>query len=169
MSEEGNAIYWIEKLGLQKHPEGGYYKENYKSDEYYQSTYLPQRYGGDRSFSTGIYFLITSDDFSSLHKIASDEMWHFYSGSPLTIYAFNDNHYFEIQLGSNFDAGQVFQAVVPAGYWFGSRTQEPNSYSLVGCTVAPGFDFDDFELAKRTSLQKSFPQHKKLIEQLTRS
>ena len=163
------ASYWIKKLKMEKHPEGGYYKETYRCNEIYKEAHLPLKYKSDRSFSTGIYFLLESNNFSSLHRIASDEMWHFYTGSSLTVYAFNNNDYFEIKLGGDLEGGQVFQAVVPGGYWFGAKVNTANSFALVGCTVAPGFEFEDFELGKKDTLIQSYPQHKKLITELTRS
>jgi predicted cupin superfamily sugar epimerase len=105
-------------------------------------------------------------NFSAFHRICSDEMWHFYAEGPLLIDVIDeDGHHSEIQLGSNPEAGEVLQAVVKAGCWFASREK---SFALVGCTVTPGFDFQDFELGKRAELTQSYPQHRELIEQLTR-
>ncbi|UZR94908.1 cupin domain-containing protein [Chondrinema litorale] len=169
MPKKKTATYWIDQLNMERHPEGGYYKETYRCNELYKEAHLPLKYKSDRVFSTGIYFLLESNDFSSLHRITSDEMWHFYAGSSLTVYAFNQHDYFEIKLGSDFEKGQVFQAVVPGGYWFGAKVNEANSYALVGCTVAPGFDFEDFELAKQADLLQEYPQYKKVITKLTRT
>lgn len=166
---EKNAEYWIENLNMQRHPEGGYFVQTYKASHMLNRSALPLRYSGDRSISTTIYFLLTSDNFSSLHWLASDEMWHFYTGSPLTVYMISpEGERSELQLGSNFDEGQKFQGMVPAGYWFGSKVNAKNSYALVGCTVSPGFEFEDFKLADRRVLSEQFPQHKELIEMLTR-
>lgn len=163
-----SANYWIDKLNLTKHPEGGYFKEIYRSAESVDGDALPQRFGGARSFGTSIYFLLNSNEFSALHRIASDEIWHFYAGSPLTIYAINPNGVLShIFLGNDFDSGEMFQAVVPAGSWFGANVQTPASFALVGCTVAPGFDFADFEMGNRKNLLTRFPQHKNIIEMLT--
>ncbi|MEQ8997433.1 MAG: cupin domain-containing protein [Coleofasciculus sp. B1-GNL1-01] len=163
-----NAEYWIEKLGLQKHPERGYYKETYLSDEQIAHESLPKRFSGRRNFSTAIYFLLAGTDFSALHRIKSDELWHFHTGSSLTIHIIEQSgNYSSIKLGENFDQGEVFQAVVKAGDWFGATVNDPQSYSLVGCTVAPGFDFNDFELGKREDLIKRYPQHQSLIEKMT--
>jgi uncharacterized protein len=164
-----NAGYWIEKLGLQKHPEGGYYKETYRSNEEIAHDSLPKRFSGCRNFSTAIYFLLVGTDFSALHRIKSDELWHFYAGSSLTIHVIEESgKYRPIKLGENFDEGEVFQAVVKAGDWFGATVNDPESYSLVGCTVAPGFDFNDFELGKGEDLIKCYPQYQSLIEKMTR-
>ena len=162
------ATYWIEKLHLQAHPEGGYFAETYRSSEQVQAAHLPERYGGKRSFSTGIYFLLEYPEFSALHRIKSDEMWHFYAGNTLLVYVIEPDGKLEIiRLGRNPEAGEQFQAVVKAGCWFGSRPEKKNTYSLVGCTVAPGFDFADFEMAERKELLRQFPQHQSVIELLT--
>jgi predicted cupin superfamily sugar epimerase len=162
------ASYWIDKLHMQPHPEGGYYAETYCSNETIKGEHLPGRYGGIRSFATAIYFLVEGGTFSALHRIKSDELWHFYTGSRLTVYAIAPGGNMQIiHLGSNPEAGEVFQAVVKAGCWFGSTVENPESYALVGCTVAPGFDFADFELANSGELLKQYPQHRKVIEALT--
>jgi predicted cupin superfamily sugar epimerase len=134
---------------------------------------LPQSalsgHGGDRSASTAIYFLLAGDQFSAFHRIRSDELWHFYSGSGLIVHVITPaGEYQQLLLGSGQD--EQFQAVVPAGCWFGSSLRHPasGSYALAGCTVAPGFDFDDFEMAKREELIAQYPQHRGVIERLTR-
>ncbi len=163
-----NSQYWIDKLQLLPHPEGGYYAETYRSSESVQGTHLPERYGGSRSFSTAIYFLVEGGKFSALHRIKSDELWHFYSGSRLTVHVIDPQGQLQtIHLGNNPEAGEVFQAVVKAGCWFGSLVDQPGTYALVGCTVAPGFDFADFELAYHEELLGLYPQHKSVIELLT--
>ena len=165
-----NAEKWKLHLSLEKHPEGGFFAQTYKASESISKGALPERYDGDRSFSTGIYFMVESGNFSALHRIKSDEMWHFYDGSPLTIHVIDDNgEYAPILLGRNVDNGEVPQAVVKAGHVFGaSIVGNPDSYSLVGCTVAPGFDFKDFELLPRAALIEKYPQHEALIKKLTR-
>jgi uncharacterized protein len=168
-SIQQNAEYFIEKLGMHQHPEGGWFKETYRSNETISSKHLPHRFGGDRSFCTGIYFLLKGNEFSSFHRIKSDEMWHFYYGGPLNVYVITESGESEIiHLGNNVEAGEVFQAVVKAGCWFASHPVDENSFSLVGCTVAPGFDFADFELAKGEELIKQFPQHATLIKRFCR-
>lgn len=159
----------INTLGLQPHPEGGWYRESYRSTEIIPGKGLPGRFGGPRSFATAIYFLLDSESFSALHRIKSDEQWHFYSGSALTIHLIHDDGRYElIKLGQNLERGENFQAVVPHGCWFGATVDTPESYALVGCSVSPGFDFKDFEMAQRKSLKKNFPQHAELIDRLTR-
>lgn len=154
------TIELINELGLQKHPEGGYYKETYRSKN---------KLGNNRSVSTAIYFLLENGNFSAFHKIKSDELWHFYSGDCLEVIEIKDNGtVIRTLIGNNIDAGEQFQYCVKANTWFASRVKSGGAYSLVGCTVAPGFDFRDFELAKRIELVKQFPQHKNLIYELTR-
>ncbi|WP_190811649.1 cupin domain-containing protein [Flagellimonas sp. S3867] len=161
--------FLIEKFDLSPHPEGGYFKETYRSAEEIEETALPNDYKGSRNHSTCIYFLLTSDTFSAFHKISQDEIWHFYSGSPLKLYLISDNGaYSEYIIGNDFSNGQVAQFVVPGGYWFAAKTIKPNSYSFVGCTVAPGFDFADFVLPERQELIDKFPQHEDIITRLTR-
>ena len=168
MPSQKPAQFWIENYQMQKHPEGGYFAETYRSSEKISKSALPKRFSGDRSFSTGIYFLLESHHISALHRIASDEMWHFYAGCPLNIYVLDEDGNLEIiKLGNNPENGEVFQAVVSAGKWFGSKPTEADTYSLVGCTVAPGFDFDDFEMKSKEELLAIFPQHEDLIAMLT--
>jgi uncharacterized protein len=164
-----DAKYWIEKLELVRHPEGGYYRETYRSSLPIPQNALPTGFGGPRLASTAIYFLVDGSSFSALHRIKSDELWHFYAGDPLVVHVIDAaGNYSEILLGDKPEFGQVFQGVVAAGCWFGCRLREQEGCALVGCTVAPGFDFEDFELGKRSELVAEFPQHRELIEQLTR-
>lgn len=163
-----DASYWIHKLKLEPHPEGGFYLQTYKADQVLPREALPQ-FPGPRAVSTAIYFLLEGKNFSAFHRLRSDELWHFYVGGPLVVHVIDEQgRYSEIQLGTDSEAGQVLQAVVKAGCWFASRLRDSNSYALVGCTVAPGFDFEDFELAKRKELIARYPQHEELIKKLTR-
>lgn len=162
--------YWIRKLALERHPEGGFYRETYRSPLTVGSELLPSTFQGERAASTAIYFLLRDDDFSALHRLRSDEMWHFYAGSTLIVHLIDaQGDAREIRLGPDLDAGESLQGVVPAGCWFGACLKNENSFALVGCTVAPGFDFADFELGKRAELVASYPQHRRLIEHLTRN
>jgi predicted cupin superfamily sugar epimerase len=166
---EKSAQYWIERLRLEPHPEGGYFRQTYRSDLTIARNALPERFTGDRVASTAIYFLLEGDNFSAFHRIRSDEVWHFYAGSELIVHVLDgEGTYSSISLGSDPDAGNVFQAVVRAGSWFASHVADWKSFAVVGCTVAPGFDFADFELGKRSELLREYPQHKELIERLTR-
>lgn len=160
---------WIHLLDLQPHPEGGWYREVYRASELIPRAGLPFRFSGDRSCSTAIYYLLGASDFSALHRIRQDEVWHFYDGSPLSVHIIHPTGEAEqVLLGRDLNAGQRPMAVVEHGCWFGAHVDSGDGYSLVGCTVAPGFDFDDFELAERSQLIERFPQHRPLIERLTR-
>ncbi len=142
----------------------------YRSDETIQAHALPDRFTGPRIFSTAIYFLLKDGEFSAFHRIKSDEIWHFYTGAPLTLHTIDgDGKYGQIKLGGDFENGEAFQALIRAGWWYGATLNEPRSYALVGGTVAPGFDFDDFEMADRKTLIEQYPEHRSIIEQLTRS
>lgn len=163
-----NVDYWINHLSLLPHPEGGYYKEMYRSSETISSSALPNRFEGDRQFSTAIYFLLRSEDHSVFHRIKSDEVWHFYQGSTLLIYVLQQNELKIYKLGSDLEKGESLQVVIPANCWFGAHVEQQNSFALCGCTVAPGFDFRDFEMAERHELLKKYPGFEKEIIQLTR-
>lgn len=160
---------WIETLELQPHPEGGWYREMYRASESIAQSALPARFAGERSFSTAIYYLLGPGDFSALHRIQQDELWHFYDGAQLVIDVIHPKGTAEqLHLGRNATAGEQPLAVVPAGSWFGAHVAEPDGYCLAGCTVAPGFDFADFEMPSRDELLELFPQHRAVIERLTR-
>jgi predicted cupin superfamily sugar epimerase len=162
-----DASYWIEKLALTRHPEGGCFAESYRSAESVPTEALPGRFHGPRVFCTAIYFLLERGDFSALHRIKSDEIWHFYGGAPLTVQVITSGgEHYEILLGRDAAQDHCLQAVVPTGCWFGAETR--GAFSLVGCTVAPGFDFSDFEMAERSRVAASFTQHGPLINRLTR-
>jgi len=158
----------IEKLDLRPHPEGGYFKETYRSVGKINNNCLEPVYEGARNYSTCIYFLMTSDSFSSFHKVNQDEIWHFYEGSPIRLHVISENgNYTEYKIGRNFSKGEVPQLVVPGGHWFAAEVSDNDSYSLVGCTVAPGFDFSDFNLPSMGDLVSKYPQHEELITRLT--
>jgi uncharacterized protein len=168
MSPHRTAEGWIGALDLRPHPEGGWFREIYRSDERLERAALPARYAGARAMSTSIYFLLKSGDVSRFHRLKSDEIWHFYEGSPIVVHILNpDGACDAVRLGRGGAAGEVFQAVVRAGFWFGAEVVETRSFGLVGCTIAPGFDFDDFELARRGDLMAAFPGHAGLITRLT--
>lgn len=159
----------VERFQLLPHPEGGYYREMYRSAEQIKDSALPDRFNGSRCFSTAIYFLIEQGNFSAFHRIQSDECWHFYTGDSLQVHVIHPNGAYELlKLGNNLAAGECFQAVVPAGSWFASETAPGGNYSLVGCTVAPGFDFSDFELAEQATLTALYPAQSELIRRLCR-
>jgi predicted cupin superfamily sugar epimerase len=159
----------VERFQLLPHPEGGYYKEMYRSGELIKKESLPDRFSGQRYFSTAIYFLLEQGNFSAFHRIQSDECWHFYAGQTLHVHVIHPDGQYELfRLGNNIAAGETFQAIVPAGCWFASETVPGGVFSFVGCTVAPGFDFADFELAERKALSAQFPQQSELIMRLCR-
>ena len=158
----------IEILYLKPHPEGGYFKENYRSKGVIKNNSLDFEADGERNYSTSIYFLLNENDFSAFHKIRQDEIWHFYAGSTLLLHTINPNgNYNLIRIGNNLKNGDFFQFVVPAGTWFASEVENKTSYSLCGCTVSPGFDFRDFEMPSAKILSKIFPQHQEIIKRLS--
>lgn len=157
---------YVKLLELNPHPEGGWFKEVYRSSGNHNG-------GGDfpagRCFGTAIYFLIEQANFSAFHKILSDEIWHFYDGEPLEVIEINsDGELKKTIVGNNLHQGHVFQYTVPAGVWFASLVYEVGKFSLVGCTVSPGFEFRDFELGSRDLLNNQFPLHVEIINALTR-
>ena len=156
-------------LDLQPHPEGGFFKEVYRSAEFIPESVLDSKYEGSRNAATSVYFLLTSKSFSAFHRIHQDEIWHFYQGSALELHIITPAGEHSVKrVGNDILQGDIPQVVVPGGQWFGARVIEPDSYSLVGCSVSPGFDFRDFELAKRHQMLQQFPKHEAVIKDLTR-
>ena len=148
--------------------EGGLYYETYRSDEMVSKQGLPERYGKDKHFSTAIYFLLTSRDRGILHRLISDEIFHFYLGDPVQMLLLYPNGNSNIVfLGNNILAGQRIQMTVPSGVWQGCSLVEGGEFALMGTTVSPAFDFEDFEAGNRDELLDLFPRHKDLIELLT--
>jgi len=167
MKEDGP--YWIKRLQLEPHAEGGFFKEIYRSPVNVAETFLPPGFRGERSFSTCIYFLLLKGQFSAFHRIASDELWHFYAGDCLLIYELAKGGAFtEHRLGNQTRNSEFFQVTIGAGNWFAARLEKGGEFALVGCTVSPGFDFADFELGSASQLSAEFPGHRLLIETLTR-
>lgn len=157
----------VRQYQLLPHPEGGYYRETYRSPETIGVHALPQRFTGERHLSTAIYFLLEAGNFSAFHRIKSDECWHFYAGDPLHIHVLDEaGNYYLYRLGQGRE--EQFQLIVPAGCWFASETAPGSLYALVGCTVSPGFDFADFELADAQALSGKFPDQQVLIARLCR-
>lgn len=160
----------IKELDLKPHPEGGYFKETYRSKGMINKDSLPEAYNGERNYSTCIYFLLTSDTFSAFHKIKQDEIWHFYDGSPIHLHIISETGEYSTHIiGRDFSKGEVPQLVVHGNSWFAAKVINQDNYSLVGCTVAPGFDFSDFVLPTRAELTAQFPQHASIISELTHS
>lgn len=166
---ERDADFWIRHLQMLPHPEGGFYRESYRSDLLLPKSALPKEFRGERPVSTAIYFLLRRDEFSAFHRIASDEIWHFYSGGILEIFEIeSDGSLLTHLLGNNPTQSAQLQVVIKRGNWFASRPLQTTAYALAGCTVAPGFHFDEFEMASRENLISEFPQHQALITSLTR-
>lgn len=157
-----NAKDWIEQLQLLPHPEGGYYRETYRCSTEVLFNGFPER----RNISTAIYFLLQDKNKSHFHRIKSDELWFFHEGSTLEVLYLTPQGVKTILLGKNNLAGEQLQAVIPAGVWFGARVKNSEGYALVSCTVAPGFDFHDFELASKERLSKEFPGNEKLLNEM---
>lgn len=154
----------IRHFNLQPHPEGGFFRETYRSTDPVCRPGL----AGSRSASTAIYYLLCDGAHSAWHRIQSDEVWHFYTGNPLNVFVLENDGALTIhRLGNPLThPGSTFQAVVPAGLWFAAQCDNPESIALVGCTVAPGFEFAEFELANVSQLLNQFPQHHDLIKLL---
>jgi len=162
----------IRQLGLTRHPEGGYFRETYRCKEWLAPHGLPQRYQGKRSVSTAIYYLLQSGDFSALHRIQSDELWYFHAGVPLEIVTLSKAGVFsKVKLGLDLKKGQQPQVSIPRGVWFGAavRGTDKGAYTLTSCSVAPGFDFADFEMARQSELIKKFPRQRRMILKWTRA
>jgi uncharacterized protein len=184
-----DADYWIERLQLRPHPEGGYFRETYRADGKIKGEDLVPPYPSDRAFSTAIYFLLKGHEVSKFHRLRSDEVWHYYYGSSLALYVIDPEGRLKKHiLGPDAEKGETFQVIVRSGLWFGAkvspersfpsvpseaglsaveRVNDADSYTLIGCTLAPGFDFEDFELARREVLLSTYPTHRDVIVKLT--
>jgi predicted cupin superfamily sugar epimerase len=155
---------WIEELQLKPHPEGGWYAEVFRDKRQVKAISIA---GPEQNYAagTGIYFLLDGSTFSAFHRIGAAEGWHFYAGTGITIYCIHQNGQLEtIALGPD----GPFQAWIPANAWFASSVEQPDGFALCGCTVSPGLEFDEFELAKSDALVREFPQHTELIQSLCR-
>jgi predicted cupin superfamily sugar epimerase len=155
----------IRQLNLTKHPEGGYFRETYRSVSEIPATALSGTYSGNRNYATSIYFLLTDKEFSAFHKIKSDELWYFHQGNTVEIYLLSENGVETRKLGAK--PGTEFYVLIPQNTWFAARVVG-KGYTLVSCVVAPGFSFDDFELARREELLKLYPGQAELISELSR-
>ena len=152
----------IDKLTLIRHPEGGFYKETYRSDHI-----IVNDKKENRNVSTAIYYLLENEDRSLFHRIQSDELWFFHVGEPLEIVSIEREQLTTTTLGNDIAQDEFPQMRIPANTWFGARVKNAKGFSLVSCVVSPGFDFADFELAKREDLIREFPHLKDAIEKLT--
>jgi predicted cupin superfamily sugar epimerase len=159
----------IARLNLKRHPkEGGFYSETWRADETIPAGVLPSRYPSPRSFGTCIYYLLTPETFSAIHRLQSDEIFHFYLGDPVEmLQLFPDGTGNTVVLGSDLRAGMTPQVVVPRGVWQGSRLVAGGKFALLGCTVAPGFDFADYEHGRREDLMAGYPKFREKIVALT--
>ena len=149
----------IKKLNLQPHPEGGWYRETYRS-----SGNIQIDGNKSRNISTAIYFLLEGKDRSCFHRIRSDELWFFHQGETIEIFSIREGKLHTQVLGSNHEQGESLQAIIPANNWFAARIKSGSGFALVSCTVSPGFDFADFELAKRSELTRQYPDLREIIE-----
>ncbi|MDX5319856.1 MAG: cupin domain-containing protein [Bacteroidota bacterium] len=157
--------FLIDELNLTPHVEGGAFRETYRSHHQFH----PEGYSGPCAYSTAIYFLLEFGEFSAFHRIKSDEMWHHYLGGTLHIYEINvHGNLIHHKLGKQFEKGEQLQVWIPGGSWFASRVEQSGEFVLSGCTVAPGFDFRDFELADRKEFAEQFPEYRDLIKEMTR-
>lgn len=162
-----NADFIINHFKLKPHPEGGYFSETYRSGEQIDKKALPARYGGNRDFSTCIYYLLKSGCKSKWHRLKSDETWHFYYGCSLDLKIIDEKGILtEHKLGCDFIHGEQPQIVVPRNCWMAARPAKAGSFSFAGCTVAPGFCEDDFEFAKIEDLIIQFPNLQNLINSM---
>lgn len=152
----------IEKFNLKSHPEGGFYYETYRSSS------VTTQHGKERQLLTSIYFLITGNSISKFHRIQSDECWYFHEGSPLLVHSIlSDGEHQVTELGLDFTQNEVPFHVVPSRTIFGSHLKNDEGYAFVSCAVAPGFDFDDFELFSSEELISLYPDHQSIITKLT--
>ncbi len=152
MDEQSDLARLVEALGLSPHPEGGFYRETYRSEN-----------------STAIYYLLTADTFSEMHRLKGDEIYHFYAGDPVEILRlFPDGTGDLSRLGNYLQGGEIPQLLVSGGVWQGSRLCADGSYALMGTTMAPGFNFEEYEQAKAADLIARYPKYQDLIKQLTR-
>ena len=162
-----DADYWIKRLNLSPYQGGGYFRETYRAEETIPRGALPNRFSGPRALSTLIYYLLRTGQQTNFHRLRADEMWHFYTGSALTLHLITGGQYSKVWLGPDFDRGEVFHTVLRAGWWFGATVDDPGAYALVGCTVVPGFHPDDYELGDRLTLLQLYPEYGAIIRKLT--
>jgi uncharacterized protein len=155
------AVQLIKRLGLKKHPEGGYFKQTYTADTIVNVV----GYDQPRYISTAIYYMLVGDQFSAFHRIRSDELWHHYTGGSLTLHTIGNGKLSKVKMGKS--RGEAPQVIIKANTWFAASLNDKKSYCLLGCTVSPGFDYRDWELGKRNVLIKMYSQHSTIIERYT--
>ncbi|MFC1692255.1 cupin domain-containing protein [Candidatus Latescibacterota bacterium] len=159
----------IELLNLEPHPrEGGYYRETYRSNQKIPVHELPSHFKKDKHVCTAIYYLLTPETFSALHRVPTDELYHFYLGDPVIMFQlYSEGKSEKRLLGNNIDAGHCPQCLVPGGVWQGMKLIVGGRFALMGTTMSPGFDFQDFELGKRSELIEQYPEYEEMIKSLT--
>jgi uncharacterized protein len=157
-------------FNLVPHPrEGGYYARTWESEEIIPHSALPDRYSAQRLAGTCIYYLLDPNSFSEIHRLQSDEIYHFYLGDPIELLMLHPNGSSKtVQVGSDIEKGQIPQLVIPKNVWQGSRLVSGGGFALIGCTVSPGFDFADYEAGSRAALIHAYPQYMDQIKALTR-
>jgi predicted cupin superfamily sugar epimerase len=166
--ETYTAEYWIQHFNLLPHPEGGFYRETYRSVLEVEQKDLPIGYDGNRRLSTSIYYLLRSGEKSRFHRLRSDELWYFHYGCSLNIFLIDqEGKKHSRRLGANVEKTEQMQVLIPAGTVFAAEVSGKESYSLIGCMVSPGFEFEDFELFSQEDLVQAYPQHTDLIRRFT--
>lgn len=158
-----SASYWIQKLQLSPHPEGGYYKEIYRDQNHIE---LGNSFTGPRNISTAIFYLLEKGDFSCFHRIKSDELWHHYEGGAIHIHYIKDDKVITLKLGKDLEAGQMPMHVIPKDTWFAAEAAKDTDYAIMGCTVAPGFDFNDFIMARESDFPYPPLKNSPLVQRL---
>lgn len=162
-----SADYFISKLNLEAHIEGGYFKELYRNKDIMNSDVLTESYDGERCLSTTIYYLLKSGQVSKFHKLKSDEIWFYHYGSPFIIHMIDFNGKLSsVKLGLDIENGEVPQLIVPANVIFGAEVSEEDSFGLVSCMVSPGFEYQDFEIYSSEQLREQYPKHKEIIRKM---
>ena len=164
------AAYWLDRLALTAHPEGGYFTETYCSPDVIGQAGLPPRYSSDRLGAKAIYFLLddAQAQVSRFHRVKCEEAWCYHAGESLTLFVIHRDGALErLPLGLNLDAGERPHIVIPHDVWFGAKVNKKNAFTLATCITAPGFEYEDFELAERSALLQAYPQHRDVIEMLT--
>ncbi|GEM75377.1 cupin domain-containing protein [Vibrio sagamiensis] len=158
--------YLIEKFNLKPHPEGGYFSENYRSEETF--SYQPERFNGEHVFKTSIYYLLEKENVSMFHRLKQDELWHHYTGCDVVLHLLEaKTGYQKIDLGCSFGNPEAsYQALIPRNVWFAAELKNKSHFALIGCTASPGFEFSDWELAKKKQLVKNFPEESALIARI---
>ncbi|WP_252037083.1 MULTISPECIES: cupin domain-containing protein [Vibrio] len=158
--------YLVDKFNLKPHPEGGYFSENYRSEEILDCP--PERFSGKHVYKTSIYYLLEKENVSMFHRLKQDELWHHYTGCSVILHILDPNKgYQKLDLGCSLShSDAAYQALVPKNVWFAAELKDKSKFSLVGCTTSPGFEFSDWELANKEELMNYFPEKIELISRI---